>query len=166
MGIRRDGVDGPPPRIGSGRLIDRLTGEADRLDMAEIGATATAHHIQARASTPERRKLAAKFNRVAVIEIGRVVELGMAAPRRVGPQPFDPPRPVLARPEKTFEMSRMGAVDHVVSRQHRGRPVDGLDRLPKTLPARQIAVGLERKEMTTGIFASAAARTTPIASST
>ena len=60
--------------------------------------------------------LAAQFHRIAGIEVGRLVELLVAAARGIGADAADAPRPCAARLQDGIEMGRVGAVDHEVGR--------------------------------------------------
>ena len=64
--------------------------------MPVIGAAAAPQHVELAMPREQIAILPAEFLRIAVIQIGRLVELGMAALGRVGAQaaqPFAPGRP-------------------------------------------------------------------------
>ena len=82
---------------------------------------------------------------IALVELLRLVQLGVALRRRVRAQAADPPHPRLAAGDRVLEVRRVGAVDHVVGGRAVGRVVDLLDRAAERLAARQAAVGLERE---------------------
>lgn len=64
--------------ICSGRASTR---HADAMHMAVIGAAAATEYIYVRKAADEIGILAAEFMRAAHVELRRIVELGMAAPR-------------------------------------------------------------------------------------
>ena len=64
-------------------------GVGDRLHVPEVGAAAAAQHGQVRQRFAQPDVPRAEVGRIAVIELLRLVQLGMAERRRVGPQPAD-----------------------------------------------------------------------------
>jgi hypothetical protein len=74
----------------------RLAGERNLPDMTMIGAAASAKHSGVGQQATKLGVFAAKLHGVAVIEIGGLVELGMAAPRGVGADPADALDPALS----------------------------------------------------------------------
>ncbi len=135
--------------------------KADALDVAMIGAAAAADDGDVRMA----------FQQLAVLRtsspvpgrLGEVVELGIAATRQVGAvaQTLHPRRILL---ERTAEMRRVSAVDHVVRGSNACRSIHGVDGFRKLLACRQTTVGLDVNEITQGISASSAAQAKPIPS--
>jgi hypothetical protein len=97
------------------RLRDRLlAGEANLLEVPMIGAAAAAKHIDVMMLPAQRSVAAAEIRRIADVEIGRLIELGMTAYRRVGAQAAQAPGQGLAGAERVREMTGMCAIDHEV----------------------------------------------------
>ena len=89
--------------------------------------------------------LPGQLGRVAGVELGGLVELGVAHRGGVGPDAPDPLRPGLRRVEHGGEVGRVGAVDHVVGGEAAGGGVDGGDGLAQRLAGGQAPVGLHRE---------------------
>src|SRR5688572_30672398 len=68
-------------------LLHLDAGETDLLDVAVVGAAAAAQHSESRKLAAQRLVTAAEIDRVADVEIGRGIELGMTAHRRIGAKP-------------------------------------------------------------------------------
>src|SRR5262245_33594317 len=66
--------------------IDRHAGERDLLDMPVVGAAAAAEHAEMPELPAQRAIAPAKIGRIAGVEIGRGIELGVAARRCVRTQ--------------------------------------------------------------------------------
>lgn len=58
----------------------RSAGCGNLLDVAVVGAAAAAQHVQARCPLLDRGVLSAELGRVAVVEVGRLVELRVTLP--------------------------------------------------------------------------------------
>ena len=91
----------------------------------------------------------AEIGGITNVEIGRGIELRMAACRSVRPQSAQARDPgsalCLAFAQCVGEMRRMRAIEHVVGRRAAGFAIGLLDRVADRLPARQFAVGLDRE---------------------
>ena len=108
-------------------------GAGDRLDVAVVGAAAAAEHVDLRVLLQQLAVFPAELDRIAGVELGRRVELRVAAPRGVGAEAADALDPGLVGVEHLGEVGRVGAVDHEVGRRAAGRLVDGDDRLLQRL---------------------------------
>ena len=86
---------------------------------------------------------ARRARRIAVIELLRLVELGVAHSRGVDAEAAEPLEPRAL--EHAGEVRRVGAVDHEVRGRAACLGVDPLDRLAERLAARQSPVGLDRE---------------------
>ena len=86
-----------------------------------------------------------ELGRIADVEIGRSVEFGMAALRRIGADAAQARDPRLAALECAREMRRVRAIEHEIGRCVRRLAIDLFDRVLQRLPARQLAVGLDRE---------------------
>src|SRR5262245_11467965 len=64
----------------------QTAGRADRLEMAVVGAATATQDAHVRMPRQQRAVLARKLAGVACVEIGGLVELGVASPRSVGAQ--------------------------------------------------------------------------------
>ena len=123
----RRGAARARPRVG-GPGRERARGDGARLsdsaaagpgggdlgDVPVVGAAAAAEHIHPRQPLPERRVAGAEVGRIAVVELRRLVELGVAHGRGVRAQAADPLDPGLAGREHRVEVGRVGAVEHHV----------------------------------------------------
>ena len=91
--------------------------------MAVIGAAATAEHGEASVATAQRSVTFAEITRIAVVELGRIVELGMAHRRGVGANSADSVDPARVGVEFSDEVCRAPgchrsrAADHDVDRR-------------------------------------------------
>ena len=85
----------------------------------------------------------AEVARIALVELGRLVELRVAARRGVRAQAADPLQPRLAAREHVLEVRRVRAVDHVVRGPGAGLVVDLLDRVARA-PRRSAAARRSR----------------------
>ena len=108
-----------------------------------------------------------ELGRVALVELRRLVELGVGHPGRVGTQALDPAEPsavvgVTVALETRRDVGRVGAVDDEVV--GRGLRVDARDRVAQRGAVGQPAVGLDGEADRAGSPASRTARTKPIAS--
>ena len=101
--------------------------------------------FSSRQALAEVAVLGAELLRVAVVELGRLVELGMALGRGVGADAGDPAAPLARLGDDVVEVGRVGAVDHEVGGSAAGLAVDLLDRLAERLAVGQPAVGLDRE---------------------
>jgi len=100
-----------------------------------VGAAAASQDRQPRQPLADGEVTTGKLDRVARVELLRLVELGMALRRCVrayAPQSL--PRTILV--EHGHEVRRVGAVDHVVGDHTAGLVIDLVDRLGKRLAAR------------------------------
>ena len=88
---------------------------------------------------------AAELLRIAFIEIGRLVQLLVAALGRIGAQPGNalPPRSICT--EHDAEMRRVGAIDHVIGRCIARGAVNLFDRVLEALAGGQTPIGFQRK---------------------
>ena len=113
--------------------------------MPVVGPAAAAEDVQLRKLPAQPPIAGAEIRGVAVIELSRLVELGVALGRRIRPQAANPLAPNPAALQHPLEVRRVGAVDHEV----RGaRPVSASTvsiASPSALPARQPAVRLDRE---------------------
>ena len=109
----------------------------DLPDVAVIGATAATEHVEL-GSSPSAPRNGRRGRRVAVVELGGLVELRVALRGRVGAQAADPLPPAAARLEHAVEVRRVGAVDHVVGGRAAGLLVDLLGS-PRRAPGRSAA---------------------------
>ena len=76
-----------------------------------VRTAASAEHGDLRVPQPDVAVLRAEFNRIAVIEIGRVIELLVAPPRSVSANAAYALGPRRAGRHDVFEVRRVGAVD-------------------------------------------------------
>lgn len=117
----------------------------DVRDMAMVGAAAAAEHAYLRERTQQVAILPAKRNGIARVEIWCRIEFRVAALRRVSADAANPLGPIRAALERTFEVGRMCAVDHVVRGAVARRRIDRRDGFLEAVAARQPAVGLHRE---------------------
>ena len=92
-----------------------------------------------------RAVLAAQLHGVAGVQVRRLVELGVAALRRVGADAADAAEPGALARKRGSEMSRVRTVDHVVGRRTLRRLVHLGDRLLQALSGGQASVRLQRE---------------------
>jgi len=83
-----------------------------------VGSAAPAEHIELREPGAQRRVAGAEVGGIALVELGRPVELGMALGGRVGAQAANAVLPRLTRREEALEVRGVGAVDHVSAVLH------------------------------------------------
>src|SRR5688500_6416872 len=119
----------------------RRAGGGDLLDVAVVGSATAAHDVQLPQSFLELSVLRTQLGRIADVELGRLVQFGVAFAGGVRPQPAQPARPRLARVEHVLEVRGMGAVDHVVGRVGRRGCVYLLERRTQALPGRKPPIG-------------------------
>ena len=115
---------------------DRLTREANLLDVPEVGAATAAENSDVAELAPQLGVLPAERDRIAGVEIGGLIEFSVAARRGIGAQPAQALDPGLAGFERIREVRRMRAVEHVVGRRFAGLGVDLGNRLLQRLPRR------------------------------
>src|SRR5215212_4645655 len=120
-------------------------GVADGGHVAVVGAAASAEHREPRELLLEGHVASSEVLRVALVQLVRLVELGVALGRGVGAHASDPLGPRRSGVEHAGEVARVGAVDHVVGGRAVRLVVDLLDRLPQSLAARQPAVCFDRE---------------------
>ena len=92
-----------------------------------------------------RAVLAAQLHGVAGVQVRRLVELGVAALRRVGADAADAAEPGALARKRGSEMRRVRTVDHVVGRRTLRRLVHLGDRLLQALSGGQASVRLQRE---------------------
>ena len=81
---------------------------------------------------------------IADIDLRGCIELGVTLGRGIGPQSADAADPGRSAPQLAGEVTRMGAIDHVVGRIAAGRLVDLGNGDAKRLASGQGPVGLDR----------------------
>ena len=81
--------------------------------MSVIGPAATAEHIDVREAPQQLGVLLAELGRVAGVQLSGVVDLCMAAARRICAYAAQTGQPVTAL-QSIGEMRRVGAIEHVV----------------------------------------------------
>ena len=113
--------------------------------MAYVGAAASAQHGEARAVAAQVCVLRAQLGRVTRVQRSRLVELGVALARGVGPQAAQPSRPGRSRVEDRREVRRVGAVDAEVGGGTTGGVIDEVDGVAERGPVGQCAVCLDRE---------------------
>ena len=102
-----------------------------------IGAAAAAEHSEVSELPAQVAITPAEIGGITNVEIGRCIELRMAARRSVRPQSAQTRNPRLASAQCVGEMRRMRAIEHVVGRRVVGFAIGLLDRVADRLPARQ-----------------------------
>src|SRR5215218_3631031 len=121
---------GPPPSQ-QVREASAQAGFRHGADVAVVGAAAAAEDAKARQALRKLAVLAAELLRVAIVELLRLVELGMAHSRGIGPDAADPVAPGIVAVDDVGEVRGMRAVDHEVGGRPAGLAVGLLDRLPQ-----------------------------------
>ena len=109
----------------------------DRCHMPGVRAAAAAEHRDGGQSVTQCGVPGAEVDRVALVELGRLVELGMAPRRRVRPQADEPlqPRPIGC--QRIREVGGVRAVDHEIRGAGAGLGVHLLDRFAQRLARRE-----------------------------
>jgi hypothetical protein len=74
-------------------LVDRHASERNLLNVSAVGAATAAEHSEVPELPAQRAIATAEIDRIADVEIGCCVELGMTARRRVRTQAAQPRRP-------------------------------------------------------------------------
>src|SRR5690349_8055644 len=115
----------------------------DRRHMPGVRAAAAAEHPDGGQSVTKCGVARAEVDGIALVEFGRLVELGMASGGCVRPEPDEPSPPRSFGRQCIGEMSGVSAVDHEIRRAGAGRRVDLLDRIVQWLACRKPAVGLD-----------------------
>jgi hypothetical protein len=114
-------------------------------DMPMVGATTTAHHVQVPQSALEMSVLQSELTRVADIKVGRLIQFGMTHARGIRTKAANSLDEWFPFSEHVLEVSRMGAVDHVVAGIPRRRPVDLFYRSLQRLTGWKPPIGLDRE---------------------
>ena len=80
-----DGFGVSSPERSSGlRLRSRLTGACNFFNVTMVRSAAASQHVDLRMPAQQIGILATKFARIAVVEVGRLIELCMAELRGIG----------------------------------------------------------------------------------
>ncbi len=101
--------------------------------MPVVGAATATENPHAGEGSPERKVTAAEIGRIAAVERLRLVQLGMALGRRIGPDAVNALNPRLAARKRALEMGRMRAVDQEVFASALRCVIDCLNRLAQGL---------------------------------
>ena len=104
--------------------------------MPMVGAAASAQHIDLREAAEQLGILLAELLRMTRIELGGIVELGMALARGVGPDPAHALHPAGILVQDLSEVIGVRAVDHVIGRRPTRRAIDRLDRVAQAFAGR------------------------------
>jgi hypothetical protein len=107
-----------------GRSPSPVAAGADRSDMAMIGAAASSDQLQIGQRRQQFRVIVGELGDIADIDLRGCIELGVTLGRGIGPQSADTADPGRSAPQVAGEVTRMGAIDHVVGRIFVGRFVD------------------------------------------
>src|SRR5678815_1504002 len=106
-----------PPFLSSvidGQSLTMLRGQdpciADRAKMPLIGAAAPSQYIQCRQRNAQASVAVTQIDRVTDIQLGRCVQLGVAAGRRIGTESANACRPIATHCDASLEVTRVSAV--------------------------------------------------------
>src|SRR5262249_6104567 len=127
------------------RRHSSLAGNGDLLDVAMIRPTTAPQHIDPRVVTPQVCVLASQLQGISGVEIGRLIEFGVAAPRGVCTNATDAFDPLTFAGERAVEVRRVCAVYHVVCGAASSLRIDFLDGLVQRLSGRQASVSFYRE---------------------
>jgi len=108
-----------------------------------IGTAAAADNPQSWQQPREPGVERPEFRRIAIVQLGRLVQFGVAFPRGIGPHPADPRG--MGATQLSSEMRRMGTIDHEEQRTCPGCRVDFGNGVGKALARSQVAIGLDRE---------------------
>jgi hypothetical protein len=110
-----------------------------------IGAAAASDQLQIGQRRQEFRVVLGELGHVADIDLWGGIELSVTLGRGIGPQSADAADPRPSAPQLVGEVTRMGAIDHVIGRITAGRLVDLGNSDAKRLASGQGSVGLDRE---------------------
>src|SRR5689334_3280986 len=133
----------------------------DRGNMAMIGAAAASDQLQIGQRRQEFRVVLGELGHVADIDLRGGIELGVTLGRGIGPQAADAADPRRSALHLATEVTRMGAIDHVIGRIAAG--TSAIATSSGLRPGRAPSVSTA-KERTVGSPARSAARAMPMAS--
>lgn len=111
--------------------------------MADVGAAATTEDADLWIGRVERCQLMSEFARIAVIQLGAVVQLFVAEPRCICTDPTDTLQALRSAGEHRGKVIGVRTVDHEVGSGGIGLAVDRLDGFSQTHARWQPTIGLD-----------------------